>query len=124
MDSEENGDTSDPDVGDSGVAVDSDTNAFVETMSEAFEDVFEFGPTVDTSSRPIDDEVAAARQTDPGSPDETAPTTADESTSALAVSGASAEAVDGRDERPRTVVSDRGVDEVFDTLDEHSDPPW
>lgn len=124
MDSNVDRSRNDADTRGGEMSADSNSDAFVETMSEAFDDVFEFGPTVETSSRPIDQEVAAARETQAGATDDAVTASTDDSVSAVAISGGSTDESEGQKDRPRTIVSERGVEEVFDTLEEHSDPPW
>jgi hypothetical protein len=113
MEANENRETTETDAGGEQSGTSADTQAFVETMGAAFEDVFEFGPTVETSSRSIDDDVAAARRTAIGDQEQ-----------AAVVSATVSESNKEETTTPQTVVSERSVDEVLDTLEEQSDPPW
>jgi hypothetical protein len=117
MGGEENTDAADDDCADGvEVTASSRTRAFAKALGEAFDEVHESGPTVETSSRSIEDDVAAARLAELADGESTE--------GAAATPTSDPDELDVTGDTPRKVVSSRGVDEVFDTIAEQSSPPW
>jgi len=122
-------DVSGDSAGGGGGSASSGRESFAETVGAAFEAVHDSGPTVETSSRNIDREVAAAQFVEltadeqPTDATDSMPKTSGEPTR-TSDTASTPDDPEQAASGPRKTVSSRSVDEIFDQLEEDSDPPW